>query len=319
MLVATRTARVSGTAIDASGQPVRMGMVMAMQRSTTGIISPQGGQIRADGTFVISGLAPGEYTLRANVPPTRPGSGPPDLLIANVTVAGADITDVVLSPVQPAVVKGRIVFDPPTTSLQASMLQVMVRPRNPEPMLMSMGAARPPTIDEDFTFELEAPEGQMVIGAVTRVPGATGAPWVVKSVSHNSTDITDEGLNLVAGQQFDDVEIVLTNRVQAVSGLITDAQGQMVTDATVMIFAQDRARWGGVSRYQAIARPDQNGRYSVRTLPPGEYYAVAVQYADPARRGGDPTYYEQFVPDAVGFTLREAESRALDLKLVVPR
>jgi hypothetical protein len=93
----------------------------------------------------------------------------------------------------------------------------------------------------------------------------------------------------------------------------------MVTDATVMIFAQDRARWGGVSRYQTVARPDQNGRYSVRTLPPGEYYAVAVQYADPARRGGDPTYYEQFVPDAVGFTLREAESRALDLKLVVPR
>jgi hypothetical protein len=150
-------------------------------------------------------------------------------------------------------------------------------------------------------------------------PGSSGAPWAVKSIRHDSTDITDEGLDLVAGRQFEDVEIVLTNRVQAVSGLISNAQGQMVTDATVMIFAQDPGRWGGTSRYQAVTRPDQNGRYSARTLPPGEYYAVAVQYVDPARRGGDPTYYEQFVADAVRLTLREAETRALDLKLVVPR
>jgi hypothetical protein len=282
-------------------------------------MSPQGGQIRPDGTFAISGLAPGEYTLRANVPQTRSGVGPRDTLFATVTVAGADITGVVLSPIQPAVVKGRIVFDPPTTSLQASMFQVMARPRNPEPMFMPMGTAGAPTINDDFTFELQAPAGQMVISAMSRAPGASGAPWMVKSVRHASTDITDEGLNLVAGGQFDDVEIVLTNRVQVVSGLITNAQGQMVADATVMIFADDPERWGGASRYQAVARPDQNGRYSARTLPPGEYYAVAVQYLDPARRGGDPTYYEQFIPDAVRFTLREAETKVLDLKLVVPR
>ena len=114
------------------------------------------------------------------------------------------------------------------------------------------------------------------------------------------------------------MEIVLTNRVQVVSGLISSPQGQMVTDATVMIFAQDRERWVGSSRYQAIVRPDQKGVYSVRTLPPGEYYAVALPYVDPGRRG-DPAYYEQYLPNAVGFTLREAETRALDLKLVVPR
>ena len=34
---------------------------------------------------------------------------------------------------------------------------------------------------------------------------------------------------------------------------------------------------------------------------------------------GDPTYYEQFAPDAVRFTLRESETRTLDLKVVVPR
>ena len=131
ILMTTRTARVSGTAVDASGQPVRAGMVMAMSRSTAGIMTPQGGQIRPDGTFSVSGLAPGEYTLRASVPPTRAGGGPPDTLTAMVTVAGADITGVVLSPLQPAVVKGRIVFDPPTTSLQPSMLRSLPGQRVP--------------------------------------------------------------------------------------------------------------------------------------------------------------------------------------------
>ena len=143
-----------------------------------------------------------------------------------------------------------------------------------------MGTGGLPIINDDFTFELEATAGQMVIGAMLR-PGSSGTPWVVKSIRHDSTDIIDEGLDLVAGRQVDDVEIVLTNRVQAVSGLISNAQGQLVTDATVMIFAQDRERWGGTSRYQALTRPDQNGRYSARTLPPGEDYAVAVQYVDP--------------------------------------
>jgi hypothetical protein len=114
------------------------------------------------------------------------------------------------------------------------------------------------------------------------------------------------------------VEIVLTNRVQLVSGLISSAQGQVVTDATVMIFAHDRQRWVGTPRYQAIVRPDQKGVYSVRTLPPGAYYAVALPYVDPGRRG-DPAYYEQHLPDAVSFTLRESETRTLDLRLVVPR
>jgi protocatechuate 3,4-dioxygenase beta subunit len=319
MLAATRTSRVSGIAMDSRGEPIRVGMVMAMQSGVTGMIGPQGGQIRPDGTFVISGLAPGEYMLRATVPPARPGGGAPEMLTANVTVAGADVTGVVLAPLQPAVVRGRIVFDPPTTSLQPSMIQVMATPQTPGPTMMAVTQGGPQMVSEDFTFEIKAAPGRMLLRALVRGPaGVPNAPWVVKSVTHDTADVTDRGLDLESGHGLDGVEIVLTNRSQVVSGQITDGRNAQVTDATVMFFAQDREKWGPTSRYQAVARPDQNGRYTARTLPPGDYYAVALQSVDQTRRG-DPGYYDLLIPYAALFTVREAETRVLDLKLAVPR
>jgi protocatechuate 3,4-dioxygenase beta subunit len=317
MLTLTRTSRVSGTVVDSTGQPLRMGgVVMAMQRSTSGVMSSQGGPIRSDGTFVVSGLAPGEYTLRANAPQTRSSDRQRETMVANVTVAGSDITGVVLAPVQPVVVKGRIVFDPPAPALQASMIQVMTTPRNLEPTFMPIGQG-PPLVNEDFTFELKASPGQILIRAIVRGPmGPSTAPWVVKSVRHHTDDITDTGFELTSGEAIDDVEIVLTNRVQVVSGQITDARGQAVTDATVLIFAQSRERWNGMTRYQAMAKPDGSGRYTARTLPSGDYYAIAMPYVDQIRQGGDPSYYEELVVDAVRFTLGEEETRSVDLKLV---
>jgi hypothetical protein len=185
--------------------------------------------------------------------------------------------------------------------------------------MMAMGITGPPQVNEDLTFEANTAPGQMVIRAFVRGPASTtSAPWVVKAVRHDSTDITDKGIDLSGGRSIDGVEVVLTNRVQEVSGQVTDSRMQVVTDVTVMIFAQDKDHWDTASRYQAFARPDQNGRYAVRTLPPGDYYAIALQQIEQSRRG-DPAYYEQFVSDAVRFTLTEAETRALDLKLTVPR
>ena len=69
-----------------------------------------------------------------------------------------------------------------------------------------------------------------------------------------------------------------------------------------------------------MARPDQNGRYSIRArLQPGDYYAVAVEYLDQNRRSGDRSYLEELSRNAVRFSLREEESKALDLRIGTPR
>ena len=320
MLAPTRTARISGTALDSRGQPLRSGFVMAMPQSTepTFVMRPASGQIKPDGTFTISGVGPGSYMVRAMLPP-GPDGGPPEALTATVAVTGDDVSGVVLTPLRPATISGRILFDPPTSSLAPSMFQVMVTPKT-RGMMMPMPVGGPPVIHDDFTFEAKTAPGESIIRAfVTN----SGSQWAVKSVTFDGRDITEDGLTLGSGAAVKGVEVVLTSRLQTISGTVTNERGDVVTNVTVFVFPQDADRW--FPRPWSIpsttmGRPDQNGRYSIRSrLQPGDYYAVAVEYLDPNRRGGDPTYLEELSRQAIRFSIREEESKALDLKISTPR
>jgi hypothetical protein len=162
ILSASRAARISGTAVDSRGQPLRTGFVMAMQqRPELGpMLSSRSGQIRPDGTFTIGGVTAGTYQLRVAIPPPRPGT-PPEILVATTTVAGEDVTGVVIAPLQPATISGRILFDPPTPSVEAASFRIAAMPKNPGTMIpMPMGG---PGVNEDFTFELQAAPGETMI------------------------------------------------------------------------------------------------------------------------------------------------------------
>ena len=69
-----------------------------------------------------------------------------------------------------------------------------------------------------------------------------------------------------------------------------------------------------LTRYLRSLSPDSDGRYRARGLPPGEYFATAIEGLEQGR---------QFVPDvqarlrdtARRFTVREGETVTLDLRL----
>jgi len=52
-------------------------------------------------------------------------------------------------------------------------------------------------------------------------------------------------------------------------------------------------------------------------LPPGSYYVVALDRIEP---GGaqDPDFLEKMASNATGFSLLEAETRVIDLRLIQP-
>jgi hypothetical protein len=103
-----------------------------------------------------------------------------------------------------------------------------------------------------------------------------------------------------------------------VTGRVTNSKGEPVLDAAITFFPQNPDEWAGPSRRVGGARPDQDGRYSVRTLPPGEYFAVASEGTDMSRRTSDPRlFYEDLSRLATPFTLTEGETRVVDLKVVV--
>ena len=60
--------------------------------------------------------------------------------------------------------------------------------------------------------------------------------------------------------------------------------------ATVVIFPNNKDLWTYSSRYMRTARPDTNGKYSFKALPPHEdYMIIAVQNLEQGQ-GADPEF-----------------------------
>jgi hypothetical protein len=306
-LIPARTARVSGSAVDGQGRPLA-GFIMMIQRSGGGFMGSGGGQTRPDGTFSIGGVAPGEYTLQANT-----GSGDSaEFAAADITVAGDDLSDVQLVAMRLVTVTGRVVMDPTDAlSFRPAMYRVIATPLQE----MMMGLSTPGNVNEDLTFSLKTRPGLLRIGIMPAVAGPGGPAFTPRSVRVNGVDVIDTGIEIKPNGDVSGIEIEMTNHVAEVSGAVTNARGEAVKDYTVVVFPQDRDRWGvtGV-RYMKSGRPDQDGRFKIAALPPGDYAAVAMDYVEPGE-SSDPEFLERVRMRATPFSIGEGETKTLDLKL----
>jgi hypothetical protein len=312
VLIATRTASISGIAVDAEGRPMSGFVQIVPRGGMTGLGGP-GGPLRSDGTFSIPNVAPGAYVLRVNGPSVNtsgPPTGPPEFSLAFVNVNGEDVTGVRLAPIPSVSITGRVSFEDPAAaqSLKPSAVRVATLASTIGDAGIGIGSGGSPLpVNDDFTFELKTTPGQMAIRAV--VPG-----WQIKAVRVNGTDATDSGLD-VGAQGLGGVEIEMTNRLQEISGAVTDADGKTVDSYAVVIFARDRARWAAaMNRYAATGRPGSDGRFKVTTLPAGDYYAIALDRSD-AVEGQDPELLEGLTRLASPVSLGPGDKRTLDLKL----
>ena len=85
----------------------------------------------------------------------------------------------------------------------------------------------------------------------------------------------------------------------------------------VLIFADHR--WAAAfNRYGATSRPGADSRFKIATLPPGDYYAIALDRFDPVD-GQDPEFLESLTQVASTVSLAPGDTRSVDLKvLTVP-
>ena len=144
-------------------------------------------------------------------------------------------------------------------------------------------------------------------------------PWVVKSVTYRGQDITDAGLDISGRQQrFEDVRVAITDVASEVSGVVRDAAGAAVPDATVLIVPLSEQFWTRTSRRLGVLRTDAGGRYRVRGLPAGEYRAVASLEMDESE-AYRPGLLRNFREVGTALSLKNLEERALDLPLTSRR
>lgn len=312
-LLPTRTARVTGTAVDSEGRALT-GMLLVIQSSGGGFNATSANQVRPDGSFTLSALTPGEYTLQVQpMGITSIGIGANasgESASATITVSGADITGLRLVGTKPRAVTGRVIVDPATVqALKPSSLRVMAGAMPVGGLVLPSMSVEPKVVNDDWTFQALARPGMTRVNLV-----GTPGGWSVKAVRYRGVDVIDTGLEVRAYEDVSDVEIELTNKVTDVSGAVTNSRGEPAKDYALVVFASDRQKWPGPTRYTRTARPDQNGRFKVNGLPPGDYLAVAVEYIEPGS-WGDPDILERLRPKAASFSLREGETKAIDLRL----
>jgi hypothetical protein len=165
-------------------------------------------------------------------------------------------------------------------------------------------------VKESGAFEVDGVIGQRVF----RVGNAPKG-WILKQVRLNGEDVTDRGVEFKPGEDVTGLEIELTNRTTSIDGGVTDDRGQALKDFTVVVFAEDPAKWTlPMTRWTASSRPDQEGRFKFSNLPPGAYCAIAVEYVA-AGEWSDPEWLARASKKATRFTLDEGSPRALDLKV----
>jgi len=111
------------------------------------------------------------------------------------------------------------------------------------------------------------------------------APWVVKSIHYRGKDITDLQLDVAEREQFHDVQIVITDRASEVSGVVQNARKLPVPHTGVLVCAKAPVFWMRTNRRLRITVTDQEGRWRVAGLPPGEYFAVASPLVDESDLG----------------------------------
>jgi hypothetical protein len=322
-LLPVRTVRVSGTVIDSNGAPLSGGMLVLtpLDPSGTGFAGFMGGnasRVGGDGTFTIPNVAPGSYTLTASSggPGGRAGrfggpgpGGIPDIELATMplSVGNDDIASITLVTGKGATVSGVIVAAQGAgAKIPTSGIQITTQSLQPQPTF-----ARPARAADDGTFVLSNLFGPRVI----RV---TGLPqnWMLKSILVGGVDVSDTPIDFKSTQAYTDAQIILTDRITEVNGKAADAGATTALDYTVVIFPDDPEKWVGPSRYIRSARPDQQGTFRIRSLPPDPHYlAVAVDYLEEGE-ANDPDFLAAMKPKASSFSLGEGETKAIDLKMM---
>ena len=302
-LVRIRTARVSGRATDAAGEPITGGIALMPSRRSAGILPATiGARIERDGRFEFTNVAPGEYVLQAQRH-RNAAWNEGESSIQYVTVNDADVTDLEIHTSFGSHVAGRFVVEGGGT-VKPSQLELSPIAVDPDLAPTFGGPPARALIGDDLAFELAGLRGPRRL-QLLRTPRGLA----LKAIRVHGVDVTDTVVPFGRpDQSLDDVEVTLTNQVTEITGVVADSHGHAVDGAAVFVFAVDDSLRYPRSRFVATATADREGRYKVEALPPGEYYAAPVSRArvDVRRDSDDSDFLESLATGAVRVTLGEA-------------
>jgi hypothetical protein len=305
-LTPVSTLRVSGTLMGPSGPagmvPLRLvpgggDLVPAEALGSIGVTD-------ASGAFIFPAVVPGHYVLKTY------GRESPGLawLSMPIAVSGDDVQGIVAT-LQPALrVTARPQFEgnaPPPSAPQTGRVAPF--------FTLEADEAGPPfapgpgdTSADGLTLT-GYPPGRYRVRVNNSPPG-----WMFKAALLDGVDVSLTSFDF--SRDVSDLTLVFTDRWSGAGGVV---QGTRADRAVVVLFPTDSRAWlnaGPNPRRLRSVRVDAEGRFAIRSVPPGDYYVVAIP-DEQAADWRDPSMLETLARIATQLAVLEGDYKTLDLQM----
>jgi hypothetical protein len=311
MLALGRTARVAGNLLDPTGRPaVNVWVTASLQVGLGGTITPARSPVREDGSFVLTALPPGDYTLSASAPARNPQqSEQRDFGGMRLHLAGVDILGVTIQMTGGTTLSGRVTFE--GASRLPSFKGIGVGTRDVDPADSLSPGTLPRSVRDDGTFLLTGLFGRRIIDVT--VPSG----WAVKAIYAGGRDVIDVPVTFDGREPVTGAQVVLTDRVTRLAINVTDDRDKPLDLFYVLVAADDPARWlpGLGGRYLRGSFSRDGTPVRLEGLAPGDYFAVAFDADQILADLLEPDVLEQLRTIGRHFSLKETETTTLTLRV----
>lgn len=307
-VLVVRTALIRGQVTMSDGKAPARGNVMLMPEGSVGAGpgSTLGSGIQANGSFSIGYVPPGQYTLRA-----RGGTNEsPQFAQQSISVGDGDTQNVSLILAPGTTLSGTVSFQGSGAVSAPDPGQVRVMAQAADGAEFGVSNAR---VDREGRFTMTGlAAGSFWLRAQGNLRG-----WALKSILVDGHDALDAPFEVRGSQPVSGISVVFTDRISEINGTLTDRQQQPLSGYTMLAFPTDADLWRPQTRRIMTARPDQNGRYQLRGLPPGDYYVTPVDAIEPGD-AYEPAFLAQRVANAARVSFGEGESKTQSFTLSSP-
>jgi hypothetical protein len=272
-------------------------------------------EVHKDGSFVIRDVAPGAYTILASVENSRV----PMMARQSLQVVSSSVEGLRLAPQSGGTIRGRVRIEAPgNRKIDASQLFLTLHPSDGDEdtlgLFLNNAAFNPlARVGADGSFEwVNVPAGSYYVQVASdSASGGADSAWFLKSSAIDGRETTDGAVSANGG--VISLDLLVSANGALFDGVVLDKKGEPVANATVVAVPEMRYR-SQVDRFSK-AETDQNGRFELRGIPPGDYSLFAWESVE-ADAYYDPEFLRKFQAQEVAVRAGEGERRSVQLQVI---